>query len=67
MKVIIEYDPVTGQLSDKNGVMIATWMGLQADDAAVVGTAVDTEKLVKLKNAGFTADELVELRRKELI
>ena len=40
-----------------------TYLGLEDHEAKE--SSVDT--LVKLKNAGFSTDDIVELRRKELI
>ena len=29
MKIVLEYDPVTGQISNKDGGFITSWMGLE--------------------------------------
>lgn len=63
-KVVMNYNSDTGDLTDKNGLFIISLQNLQAEkyeDQAGI------DELVKLKNAGFTTDEIIELRRKELI
>lgn len=63
--MILEYEVDSGNLYDVNGVLIVSWQGLQsfADGKAGVPVA----DLVKLKDAGFTAEEIVDLKRKEVI
>jgi hypothetical protein len=60
-KISLNFDPATGQVTDAKGMYIGMNMSLTPVDS------VDVEVLVKLKNAGFTADEIIELKRKELI
>ena len=61
-KVVLNYDDANGQVTDRNGTVICTWLGLESEESV---TSVET--LVKLKNAGFSADEIISLSRKELI
>lgn len=63
MKVIMNYDENTGALTDKNGMTIINWINLQYEESS--GSSIDI--LVKLKNSGFSTDEIIELKRKELI
>ena len=63
MKITLNYDPMTSQVTDNDGSLIATWAGLETHEAK----NDDVETLVKLKNAGFETDDIIELRRKELI
>jgi len=65
-KVIINYDEATGSVHDTNGTFIFTYPGLIAEDAAKDGKD-STEELVKLKNAGFTCDEIIALKKHDLI
>lgn len=68
MKIQLNYNPATGQITDNNSVMLFSWPGL--DDHAVnesEAKATDIDELIKLKNAGFDTDDLVELRKKEII
>lgn len=63
MKIELNYDAVTGQITDNIGTILLTWMGLENHQTK----SGDVEMLVKLKNAGFETDDIVELHRKELI
>jgi len=65
MKIVLEYDEMLGQIKDDQGTVILTWPGLQGHE--LDESTYDIEGLIKLKNAGFTTDDIVELRRKELI
>ena len=68
MKIVVEYDPIAGTLTNpSNQAYLGMFLNLDYEEAtgAAKGPAIET--LVKLKNAGFTADEIVELKRKELI
>ncbi len=64
-QILLELDTTDGSVVDANGALLTYWAGspLVSFDA----DTKDVETLVKLKNAGFTADEIVELSRKELI
>jgi len=61
-KICLNFDQTTGQVTDAKGL----YTGMNTLLTPVDG-GVDVEVLVKLKNAGFTADEIIELKRKELI
>lgn len=61
-KVILEYNKETGSFFDRNGALIGTYLG-----AVPFDNQTDVDALVKLKNAGFSADEIIELKRKEVI
>ncbi len=66
--VILKYDTETGNITDANDMYCGcnlSLKALRAPDAEQTSTPI--EDLVKLRNAGFTTDEIVELKRKELI
>lgn len=69
MKIQLNYDPGTGQISDDNGMIICSWAGLQAQEVkeSNASNSADIDELIKLKNAGFDTDDIVELRKKEII
>ena len=57
-----------GFMYDKNGVMIISVSGMNYSFDEVGDTATTTiDDLVKLKDAGFTAEEIVELKKREVI
>lgn len=61
IKVILNYDPVSGTLYDKNNQSIASYTGLQAEEMLSV------EELVKLKNAGYETADIIEMKRAGLL
>jgi len=66
VKVIAEYNSGTGMIADMHGADFFVGPSIEFIDASD-SPKLDIENLVKLKNAGFTTDEIVELSRKELI
>lgn len=63
MKVILDYDQSTGSIKDKDGLIVATWSNLNCEKAE---KKAYIDELIKLKEAGFTVEDIVELRRKEI-
>lgn len=67
MFIQLEYDKATGQITDPNtNCTISTWMGLEGSEVKEQKTS-DVSELVKLKDAGFTADEIMQMKREELV
>lgn len=65
MKTItLNYDEVTGNITDGTGISLAHYIGAVSVKDKVGSTIND---LINLKAAGFTTDDIVELKRKELI
>ena len=63
MKVILEYDATTGVLTDRNGAQVGVWIGVQGHEPQLT-TTLDPDPIasaIKLKAAGFTADEIVTM------
>lgn len=61
MKVIFEYDPSTGNLTDRDGCVYTVGMNMNHfGDPAEQGTTV--RDLIKLKEAGFSAEEIVQMK-----
>ena len=66
MKTItLNYDEVTGNITDATGISIIYYMGAQSVKDDKSGQSIDD--LINLKAAGFTVDDIVELKRKDLI
>lgn len=62
MKVVIEYDPATGNMTDAKGAYVGCWMQLESfGNELTVSDPV--EDIVKLKNSGFTAEDIVALKK----
>lgn len=62
-KITLNYEPTTGQVTDAKGL----YVGMNLTLTPVDGGTVEVDVLVKLKNAGFTAEEIIEMKRKELL
>jgi len=66
MKTItLNYDEVTGNVTDRAGTYIGC--ASEVHDVLIETKASNIGDLIQLKEAGFTVDEILELRRKELI
>ena len=64
MKVTLEYDVVTGTITDKLGIIVGTYCGLTSLDDEQSSTSVDD--MIKLKNSGFTAEEVIAIKKANL-
>ena len=60
MKVILNYDELTGNITDSKGVYLFMYGGLSYDS---VDDMTSIDEMIKLKNAGFTAQEIIEMRK----
>jgi len=60
----LKYDEETGNITDNNGTLVTVMLGFGGIEIKDSGGVDD---LCKLKNAGFTAEEMIDLKRKELI
>lgn len=67
MKVILNYDKTSGNITDKNGTIITSWMGLEADEFEGSTSKVGSEKLVELKEAGFEFEEIMQMQKKGML
>lgn len=68
MKIQLNYDPSVGHIIDNKGLVIATYLGLsdhEVKDSDTTNKSVKT--LVKLKDAGFTVDEIIALNNKGVL
>ena len=63
--IVLSWDTETGYVYDAKDLYIGSNITLTPIVVEQTGTPI--EDLVKLRNAGFTTDEIVELKRKELI
>ena len=63
--IVLSWDTETGMVYDAKNLYIGSSMSLEPIEVEQTGASI--EDLVKLRNAGFTTDEIIELKRKELI
>ena len=66
MRIVLEYDPVTGQISRNDGTYISNHTGLEGHELQE-GEVTHISHLTLLKAAGFTAVEIVELKEGGLL
>ena len=59
-KVILNYDESSGVISDKFGTQVGNWLDLQSLGEPSDGANV--RDLIKLKEAGFTAEDIVAMK-----
>lgn len=65
-RIILDYDPANGNISDAKGSIVGNWQDLLSTSFKD-NSGVDVESICKLKNAGFSAEEIIEMKRKEVL
>ena len=58
----LKYDEISGQITDANASLVYTlsgFIGIEID--AESSSSVD--EMIKLKNAGFTAQDIIEIKK----
>lgn len=62
MKAIFEYDRNTGMVTDSVGITFCMlgFVPFEDDDAS---KTTDIDGMIKLKNAGFTAEEIIAMKK----
>lgn len=63
--IVLSWDTETGLVYDAQNNYVCSSLTLMPIEVDQTSTPI--EDLVKLRNAGFTTDEIIELKRKELI
>lgn len=66
-KVILDWEESTGMIYDANDLYIGCNLSLRSFIETDSQREATIDDLVKLRNAGFTTEEIIELRRKDLI
>ncbi|MCZ4284569.1 hypothetical protein O4H29_06940 [Marinobacter salarius] len=62
-KVIVEYEDSSGTIFDANGMNVGTWHNLEHfGEPDAQGGSMKPRDLIALKEAGFTAEDLVTMR-----
>ena len=62
----LKYDPISGVITDNLGLMVTTmpgWGPVEIDDKPE-STSIDD--MIKLKNSGFTAEEVIAIKKANL-
>jgi hypothetical protein len=66
-KIVLSYDDTTGFVYDANELYIGGNLTLKPFEVADEKNGVAIDDLVKLRNAGFSTEEIIELKRKDLL
>ena len=66
-KIVLDYETDTGFIYDSANMYVGSNMTMTPFEESKFSTGVPIDDLVKLRNAGFTTDEIIELKRKELL
>ena len=67
MKILINYEPLTGNITSDTGLVVATYVGLNHLEHKEKEVSSTVDDLIKLKNSGFTAEEVIEIKKADLI
>lgn len=70
MKIVLNYDPVSGQITDKNNTYIWCQLGLSyelPESIEFEKTKTNAQQMIDLKNAGFSVKEIFELKKAKLL
>jgi len=60
----LHYDLLSGSITDATGMNIATYVGAAPVEVESKGTSIDD--MIKLKNSGFTAEEVIAIKKANL-
>ena len=64
MKKYLEYDPVSGAITDAKNSFVTTMLGFSPVEIEPSSTSIDD--MIKLKNSGFTAEEVIQIKKANL-
>ena len=59
----LKYEPSTGNITDANGTLVSTMPGFIPIE---VEQSTGVDDIIKLKNAGFTAEEIIAIKKASL-
>lgn len=62
-KITLNYDEATGMIYDATGTNVGTWQGLKEVDS----DGLTVQKVIELKEAGFTSDEIIALTKERVL
>ncbi len=60
----LNYDQITGNITDNNGALVAVFTGFVPVEVESKTSTVDD--IIKLKNAGFTAEDIIAIKKANL-
>ena len=63
MKALFEFNASNGLITDSNGVTAYMLGALPFSEEAEVNQTSDIDDMIKLKNAGFTTEEIIAMKK----
>ena len=64
-QMYLKYDVITGMITDASGILVTTLMGFTPVDVKE-STSTSIDDMIKLKNSGFTAEEVIAIKKANL-
>ena len=62
-QIVLEHDPVAGDIKDAAGMLVASWIGNLSSFETGPSSGITPNILVQLKKGGYTAKDIIQLRR----
>ena len=62
----LKYDPLTGNITDNTGLLVASLLGFAPVDIEESAESTSVDDMIKLKNSGFTAEEVIAIKKANL-
>ena len=62
----LKYDPVSGNITDNENVLIASFMGYAPVAINDKPESTYIDDMIKLKNSGFTDEEVIAIKKANL-
>ena len=62
----LKYDPLTGNITDNTGLLVASLPGFVPVDVGESAESTSVDDMIKLKNSGFTAEEVIAIKKANL-
>jgi hypothetical protein len=66
-KIVLNYDDTNHMVYDANDMYVGSLATIEPFEMTEAKQGVNIDDLVKLRNAGFTTEEIIELKRKDLL
>ena len=62
----LRYNPVNGDIYDKNNALVTSMLGYDPIEIDSKPESTSIDNMIKLKNAGFTAEEVINITKANL-
>jgi len=66
MTQYLEYDPVSGMITDGSSTLVTTLVGYVPVEIKTEKESTSIDDMIKLKNSGFTAEEVIAIKKANL-